>query len=40
MIEKVYVAEDKTAVFVCPECGKKRTMNLLSLHFAPGKIEF
>ncbi len=30
MIEKVYVAEDKTAVFVCPECGKKRTMNLSS----------
>jgi len=28
MIEKVYVAEDKTAVFVCPECGKKRTMEL------------
>ncbi len=30
MVEKVYVAKDKTAIFVCPECGKKRIMDLSS----------
>lgn len=28
MVKKIYVSKNKTATFVCPECGKIREMNL------------